>query len=75
LNCTIPELANINVGSLRGTSELLGTTRWPLRSKKLRKVERISFNVGMDQAFGKRIDPMYRHGRALSIIARGADGQ
>lgn len=43
----MPELVNISVGSLRGTRGLLGTTSWPLRSKKLRKVERISLSVGM----------------------------
>jgi hypothetical protein len=47
LNCTIPELANIKVGSLRGTKEELSTTLCPLRSKKSKYVERISFKDTM----------------------------
>ncbi len=33
LNCTIPALVNIRVGSFRGTSGEDGTTSWPLRAK------------------------------------------
>ena len=33
LNCTMPALVNIRVGSLRGTSGLDGTISWPLRAK------------------------------------------
>jgi hypothetical protein len=47
LNCTMPELANISVGSLRGTSGLDATAVWPLRAKKSRKVRRISLAVIM----------------------------
>jgi hypothetical protein len=32
LNCTMPELVNISVGSLPGTSELDATTVWPLEA-------------------------------------------
>ena len=42
LNWTMPEFANIKVGSLRGTSGLDGTTAWPCFAKKSRKVRRIS---------------------------------
>ena len=38
----MPELVNISVGSLPGTSGLLCTTVWPLEAKKSRKVLRIS---------------------------------
>jgi hypothetical protein len=41
-NLTMPELVNISVGSLPGTSELEGTTVWPLDAKKSRKVLRMS---------------------------------
>jgi hypothetical protein len=33
LNCTMPALVNISVGSLRGTSGEDGTTVWPLPAK------------------------------------------
>src|SRR5580700_5018477 len=42
LNCTMPALVNIRVGSLRGTSGDDGTTVWPLRAKKSRKLALIS---------------------------------
>ena len=35
-------LVNMSVGSLPGTSGLLGTTVWPLAAKKSRKLWRIS---------------------------------
>src|SRR5690242_2469535 len=38
----MPELVNIKVGSLAGTSELDGTMAWPRARKKSRKAERIS---------------------------------
>ncbi len=38
----MPELVNISVGSLAGTSGLDGTTLWPRWAKKSRKVWRIS---------------------------------
>ena len=38
----MPELVNISVGSLPGTSEDDGTTVWPLLAKKSRKVLRMS---------------------------------
>src|SRR6185503_4906543 len=41
LNCTMPELANMRVGSLRGTSGDEATTSCPCFRKKSRKVERI----------------------------------
>ena len=42
LNCTMPALVNINVGSLRGTSGEDGTISWPFSAKKFRKVDLIS---------------------------------
>lgn len=45
LNCTMPELVNISVGSLPGTSELEGTTVWPRAAKKSRNDWRISATV------------------------------
>ena len=45
LNCTMPELTNISVGSLPGTKELDATMVWPLEAKKSRKVLRISATV------------------------------
>ncbi len=38
----MPELVNISVGSLPGTSGLDATTVWPLEAKKSRKVLRMS---------------------------------
>ena len=38
----MPELVNISVGSLPGTSGLLATTVWPLLTKKSRKLWRMS---------------------------------
>jgi len=38
----MPELVNISVGSLPGTSGLLATTVWPLEAKKSRKDLRMS---------------------------------
>ena len=49
LNCTIPALVNMSVGSLRGTSELDGTTLCPFLEKKLEEV-RSDF---VDAAHGK----------------------
>jgi hypothetical protein len=45
LNCTMPELVNISVGSLPGTSGLEATTVWALEAKKSRKVLRMSATV------------------------------
>ena len=42
MNCTMPELVNMSVGSLPGTSGLEATTVWPLEAKKSRKVLRMS---------------------------------
>src|SRR5260370_5677415 len=42
LNCTMPALVNISVGSLRGTSGDDGTMAWPLSAKNFRKVDLIS---------------------------------
>lgn len=52
----MPELANISVGSFRGTSGLLSTTRWPFFSKYVRNVDRMSFRLGMIGFLGWR-DP------------------
>ena len=41
----MPELVNINVGSLPGTSGLEATTVWPFDAKKSRKVLRMSATV------------------------------
>ena len=35
LNCTMPELANISVGSLRGTSGEDATISWPWRLEEI----------------------------------------
>src|SRR5271155_3386826 len=43
----MPALVNINVGSLRGTSGDDGTTSWPSRAKKSRKVDLISLTPVM----------------------------
>ena len=42
LNCTMPALVNNRVGSLRGTSGLLGTTWCSRSAKKSRKPARMS---------------------------------
>src|SRR5262249_62366236 len=42
LNCTMPALVNISVGSLRGTSGDDGTTSWAFFLKKSRNVRRMS---------------------------------
>jgi hypothetical protein len=42
LNCTMPELVNMSVGSLPGTKGLDATTVWPLVAKKSRKLCRMS---------------------------------
>src|SRR5262245_53463803 len=42
LNCTMPALVNIKVGSLRGTSGDDGTIVWSFRAKKSRKADLIS---------------------------------
>jgi len=42
LNCTMPALVNIKVGSLRGTSGDDGTASWPFRTKYPRKLDLIS---------------------------------
>ncbi|MCY1369171.1 hypothetical protein D9M69_561920 [compost metagenome] len=43
----MPEFVNMSVGSLPGTSELEGTTVWPLEAKKSRKVLRMSATVNV----------------------------
>jgi hypothetical protein len=43
----MPELVNISVGSLPGTSGLEATTVWPLEAKKSRKVLRMSATVNV----------------------------
>src|SRR5262245_9965064 len=43
----MPALVNIKVGSLRGTSELDGTTVCPLRAKKSKNVRRISLALAI----------------------------
>jgi hypothetical protein len=47
LNWTMPEFVNISVGSLRGTSGEDATASCPLRTKKSRKVERMSARLVM----------------------------
>src|SRR5262245_52207499 len=42
LNCTMPALVNIKVGSLRGTSGDDGTTVWSFRAKKFKNADLIS---------------------------------
>ncbi len=43
----MPELVNISVGSLPGTSGLEATTVWPFEAKKSRKVLRMSATVNV----------------------------
>jgi hypothetical protein len=43
----MPELVNISVGSLPGTSGLEATTVWPLEAKKSRKILRMSATVNV----------------------------
>src|SRR5215469_12014263 len=45
LNCTMPALVNMSVGSFRGTSGLDGTCSWPFFRKKSMKVLRISLRL------------------------------
>ena len=47
LNCTMPALVNINVGSLRGTSGLEATTSWPFLRKYSRNVRRMSLTLAI----------------------------
>jgi hypothetical protein len=49
LNCTMPALVNMSVGSLRGTSELDGTTLCPFLAKNWRKFDRMSLTPLMHQ--------------------------
>ena len=56
LNCTMPELTNISVGSLPGTSELDGTTVWPLLAKKSRKDLRMSLTVKEGEKAGEKLE-------------------
>src|ERR1700754_5228645 len=42
LNCTMPALVNIRVGSLRGTSGDDGTISWPFSAKKSKNFDLIS---------------------------------
>jgi hypothetical protein len=56
LNCTMPALVNISVGSLRGTSGEERTTVWPLPSKKVRNFWRIS-EAFMSRGAGVSIAP------------------
>ncbi len=46
----MPLLVNSSVGSLRGTSGEEGTTSWPSRAKKSRKVARMSLLLAMAAA-------------------------
>src|SRR5918999_4289188 len=52
LNCTIPALVNINVGSLRGTNGDEATISWPCFRKKLRNVVLISLTPLMGFSSG-----------------------
>ena len=68
----MPELVNISVGSLPGTSGLEGTTVWPLDAKKSRKVLRMSATVNwgvMLWVLGARAAP--RGGRGKLLILPG----
>src|SRR6185295_11349612 len=47
LNCTMPALVNIRVGSLRGTSGLEATTSWPSRRKNSRNVRLMSLALAI----------------------------
>ena len=52
LNCTMPALVNISVGSFDGTTPALATTSWPRLPKKSRKVDRTSVDVRRDDMAG-----------------------
>ncbi len=51
----MPELVNMSVGSLPGTSGLDSTTVWPLLAKKSRKVLRMSATVNVEVFIGARL--------------------
>jgi hypothetical protein len=53
----MPALVNMSVGSLRGTSELDGTTLCPFFAKKFRKFDRISLTPLLHQNRLKKICP------------------
>src|SRR3990167_521102 len=56
----MPELVNMSVGSLPGTSGLDATTVWPLEAKKSRKVLRMSATEA---------------GRVMSVVLRAGSEQ
>lgn len=52
----MPELVNINVGSLPGTRGLEATTVWPLDSKKSKNILRISATEATGVAVDKVVE-------------------
>jgi hypothetical protein len=65
----MPELVNISVGSLRGTSGEEGTTAWPWRAKKSRKVERMSASEVIARSFRRRARDSGRRGEFPVVLA------
>src|ERR1700733_9600739 len=57
LNCTMPALVNMSVGSLRGTSEFDGTGLCPFLAKNWRKFDRMSLTPLMNQNRLKKAGP------------------
>jgi hypothetical protein len=80
----MPELVNISVGSLPGTSGLEATTVWPLDAKKSRKIWRMSATVRRRdrvvklqrhvQAIGRRPQAARQAGPALALGIDGGAG-
>jgi len=68
LNWTMPELANSNVGSLRGTSGLDGTISCPLRAKYSRSGAGV---VGGLHGLILALDG--RHTRGSEVLSQAAD--
>src|SRR5277367_5819170 len=65
LNCTMPALVNMSVGSLRGTSELDGTTLCPFLAKNWRKFDRMSLTplMGQNSLEKAALRAVLEHGR------------
>src|SRR5688500_8992585 len=85
LNCTMPELVNMSVGSLRGTNGLEGTSVWPFASKYLRKLDRMSLTLvikcpsaakaGSSPASGSQGKRLLSRGLRVCPARRGTGGK
>ena len=74
----MPALVNINVGSLRGTSELEATISWPFLAKNCRKLDRISLtplifgkSPGLEEEVLKPSNAWRGEGKPARCAARG----